>query len=268
MPQKTPETKKKVASPKKRMFTNKVVIVTGSSSGIGKEAARLFAKEGAAVVLHGQNQERLQGVERELKEMFPGVKTMTIAGPIQDEKTWNRIVNCTVDKFGRIDVLLNNAGASDDGKDPRSLDCLQFCMDVNVKSVIGMTRACAPHLKKTKGNVVITSSGVARKIQPAIPMYAISKAAVEHYARHAAFEYAADGIRVNCVAPGIIESAFHERGANPHPDAAKAAAAMVPLKRMGKPEEAAAMMVFVASDKASYITGEFFGVNGGLMIKP
>ncbi|CAD5229834.1 unnamed protein product [Bursaphelenchus xylophilus] len=250
------------------MFSKKVVIVTGSSSGIGKVAARLFAREEASVVLHGQNLERLQQAESELKQHHPSAKTVTVSGPIQDEGTWNRIVSSAIDTFGRIDVLLNNAGISDDGKDPNGLECFQYCMDVNVKSVIGVTRACLPHLKKTKGTVVNTSSALARKIHPGLPMYSVSKAALEHYSRHAAYEYAPFGIRVNCVAPGLIETKFHSRGAAAAPVEAKADAEEVPLQRMGNPEEIAEVMVFLASDKCSYVTGEVVRADGGLLIMP
>uniref|UniRef100_A0A1I7SKC7 SDR family NAD(P)-dependent oxidoreductase n=1 Tax=Bursaphelenchus xylophilus TaxID=6326 RepID=A0A1I7SKC7_BURXY len=115
------------------MFKNKVVIVTGSSSGIGRETAKIFAREGANVVLHGQDETRLKEAEKEVQAISNAGKTLSIRGPIQDEKTWEKIANETIKKFGRIDVLVNNAGSKDDGKDANGLDCFTYCMEVNVK---------------------------------------------------------------------------------------------------------------------------------------
>ncbi|CAD5225434.1 unnamed protein product [Bursaphelenchus okinawaensis] len=234
-------------------FANKVVIITGSSSGIGKEAALLFAKKGANVVIHGQNEDRLNETAKEIIKASSSDKVLLITGPIQNEKTWKTIAFETVKKFGRIDVLVNNAGSSNSDTNPKSLECLQACIDVNVKSVIGMTEACIPYLKKTKGNIINISSGLATKIGPATPMYAISKAALEHYTRHAAFEYAEFGVRVNNVAPGITETPFHTRNSKSSngriPSGLESAAKNVPLHRMGSAKESAQMIVFAASNR-------------------
>ncbi|CAD5225432.1 unnamed protein product [Bursaphelenchus okinawaensis] len=250
------------------MFANKVVIVTGSSSGIGKEAALIFAREGAKVVVHGQNEQRLKETVDEIAKITSPSKVISVKGPIQDEKTWNTIASETIKKFGQIDILVNNAGSRDDGKDPKSLDCFQYCMDINVKSVIGLTQACIPYIKKTKGNIINVSSGLAKKISPHAPMYAISKAALEHYTRHAAFEYAADDVRVNNVSPGLTNTYFQQRHIKMPDGALEAFAKTLPLKRMGTAKESAEMIVFVASDKCSYVTGETLGVHGGILIKP
>ncbi|KAI6216563.1 3-oxoacyl-[acyl-carrier-protein] reductase FabG-like [Aphelenchoides fujianensis] len=219
----------------------KVVIVTGSSSGIGQDAAVLFAQRGASIVIHGQSNERLQETENLLRNAGINEKRwLRIVGPIEDEGTQRKLIDETVAKFGRLDVLVNNAGLyrrSD--LDPESMENLDYLTDVNLKSVIALTRAALPHLEKAGGNVVNISSIYGQRGTAALSNYALTKAAVEQWTRNAAIAYGKKG------AYGV----FVER--------------TVPLGRMGRPREVSEMIGFLASERASYCTGGVYLVDGG-----
>lgn len=152
-----------VGPKKMSRFEGKAVIVTGSSSGIGKEAVILFAEEGASVTVHGQSAERIEATKQRLLQA--GVaedRIVTIQGAIQDKETQHRIVNETVGKFGRIDVLVNNAGVMKKADVPEgAIENFDFTFDVNVRSVIQLTDLCLPHLQQSKGAIVNVSSMLA-----------------------------------------------------------------------------------------------------------
>ncbi|KAI6193676.1 hypothetical protein M3Y96_01044000 [Aphelenchoides besseyi] len=250
-------------------FKGKVVIVTGSSSGIGSDCAVLFAEDGASVTIHGQSNERLKETEKLLeKANVPSDRWLRVVGPIESVDTQKKLIEKTVEKFGRIDVLVNNAGLyRKNDLDPESLENFEYLVDVNLKSVVSLTRLALPHLEKTGGNVVNVSSIYGQRGTAALSNYAITKAGVEQFTRNAAIAYGKRGVRVNAVSPGAIESRFGTRDGT---DPATANAAYryfldrtVPLNRMGKPREVSQVIWFLASDRASYVHGAVYFVDGG-----
>ncbi|KAI6238564.1 hypothetical protein M3Y99_00680100 [Aphelenchoides fujianensis] len=257
-------------------FADKVVIVTGSSSGIGQDCAVLFATEGAAVTIHGQNEERLKETLAQLKQSGVSIdkKILQVVGPIEKEKTRQKLVDETIKKFGRLDVLVNNAGLShrSDLGDPNSLENLDYVMDVNVKSLMAMTRLCIPHLQKTKGNVVNISSIGSTWCVPSLTPYQLTKAAVDHYTRNASIEYAQVGVRVNAVRPGVITTNFGARHGSPSDQSLawyeNVRKNVIPMHRFGNPREVSNVIAFLASEKASYVTGSLIVVDGGLLAGP
>ncbi|KAI6197832.1 hypothetical protein M3Y94_01271900 [Aphelenchoides besseyi] len=216
-------------------FQGKVAIVTGSSAGIGQAAVEIFANEGASVTVHGQSEERLKATAELLKKSdIPDSRVLIVRGAIEDEQTQKRLIDETIKKFGRLDVLVNNAATSyQDGLDPNSLENLDYVMNVNLRSLIALTRMAIPYLAKTKGNVVnISAIGSQRAILIRQP-YVIMKAALDHYTRNAAVQYAELGIRLNTVSGSALEVAN--------------------------------VIEFLASDKASYVTGANWVVDGGML---
>ncbi|CAD5232995.1 unnamed protein product [Bursaphelenchus xylophilus] len=252
-------------------FAGKTVIVTGSSRGIGRAIALRFATKGAEVVIHGQNVEKLKETTQVLKELGVLEKNyLVIQGAIQEQETQDKVINETIKKFGKIDVLVNNVGVSHKGGlNPESAENMDFLYQVNLRSIYTLTNSAIPHLSKTKGNIINISSVGSQKAHDYFMPYSILKAAIDHFTRGAALKYAKDGIRVNTVSPGSVESDFVSRhGGDDEMTKAiaeKWANLFVPLKRAGKPDEVASLVLFVASDEASYITGTNMMVDGGAM---
>ncbi|KAI6206755.1 hypothetical protein M3Y94_00949000 [Aphelenchoides besseyi] len=255
-------------------FQGKVAIVTGSSAGIGQAAVEIFATEGACVTVHGQSEERLKATANLLKKLnIPDSRVLIVQGAIEDEETQKRLIDETLKKFGRLDVLVNNAAISyKDDLDPNSLENLDYVSNVNLRSLIALTRMAVPHLAKTKGNVINISSIGSQRASPISQPYVIMKAALEHYTRNAAVQYAPQGIRVNTVSPGYIQTLFRSRHyLNEEKKEVvenyleRTLKNVVPMQRCGSPREAAYVIEFLASDKASYVTGANWVVDGGCL---
>ena len=195
-------------------FVGKVIIITGSSAGIGQAAAVLFAKNGASVTIHGRSEEKLQKTI-ELIEKAGGSKNkiLTVIGEITNEIVQKDLINKTIEKFGRIDVLINNAGMKkkEGLEDHRSLENFDYIFNVNVRVPVALTELVTPHLEKTKGNVINVSSGAAFMVQPVSPFYGMTKAALDHFCRNYAIILAPKGIRVNNLSPGATDTEFNPR---------------------------------------------------------
>uniref|UniRef100_A0A914Q7B5 Uncharacterized protein n=1 Tax=Panagrolaimus davidi TaxID=227884 RepID=A0A914Q7B5_9BILA len=253
-----------------RNFDGKVVIVTGSSSGIGQAAAVLFAKSGASVTIHGRSENGLQKTMDMLSEAkIPKEKIHSVRGAVTEESVLKALIDETVSKFGRIDVLINNVGTSNkEGEtNPRSIENLDHIWNVNVRSIIQLTELAIPHLEKTKGNIVNVSSIVSQKTNETFPFYNISKAALDHFARNYATILASKGIRVNNLNPGATKTAFLSRhGITEEMLEQMMKNFSIPLGRWGSSEEMAKFLVFMASDDASYMTGQCVNVDGGILI--
>lgn len=170
---------------------------------------------------------------------MPESRILSVLGPIQEESTQKKLIDETIKKFSRLDVLVNNAGISHKtGTDPNSFETFDYVMDINVRSLIALTRLAVPHLEKTKGNVVnISSIGGQRAVVEAVP-YVLTKAAVDHFTRNAAVEYADKGIRVNTVSPGATETEFSARHGFPEEMRQKRSKMyidnIIPMHRYGK----------------------------------
>lgn len=248
-------------------FDDKVVLVTGASTGIGAAVAKGFAKSGAKVAInYGSSHAEAKEVLAEIvgqsgeAELFPA--------DLRDTAAVKKMVEDVVAKFGRIDVLVCNAGGLVDrvGLEAMSDEFYDSVMDLNVRSVVSTCSAAIPHLSKSKGNVIITGS-VATKVGggAGASLYAASKAAAQNLIKTYGKEYAAEGIRFNSVSPGTIYTLFHEKHTSP--EVLKNIAASIPMKRLGTPEDCVGAYLFLASNElAGYITGQAVEVNGGQLM--
>jgi len=252
------------------MFKSKVIIVTGSSSGIGAGTAIKFAKEAAAaVVLHGRKEDSLKNVKEQVEKAGQGqTKVHIVVGDITDQKVREKLINETVQKFGRLDVLINNAGLSMPSPiSATSIDVFDKLIDVNVRAAIVVTQLAIPHLVKAKGSIVNISSVASLRAMPNFVFYCMSKVALDHFTRCLAVELGPKGVRVNCINPGSIPET--ELGARSGATAQQVreynekASANYPLGRPGTVDEVANAITFLASDKASFITGMVAPVDGG-----
>ena len=246
-------------------FTGKSVVVTGATSGIGRAAALDFASRGANVTLVGRSEQALREIPTLVSDATG--RMMSCVGDVTEDGMPERIVSTAVDAFGGIDVLVNAAGVIATGTLETTSDAVWDQMNnVNVRAPFRLMRAAAPHLKARKGSVVNVSSVNGLRAFAGVLAYNVSKAAMDHLTRCAALEMAPFGVRVNCVNPGVTITNLHRRGGMNDTQYAAfldRAKETHPLGRPGQPEDVAAMIVFLASDEASWMTGETIPVDGG-----
>jgi len=244
------------------MFAGKVAVVTGASSGIGRATALAFAREGASVVLVSRDRAALEAVAAEA--VGP---TAVVAADVMATDTPARVVQAAIERFGSIDVLVNAAGiigtASTD-QTPDELFDRMFA--INVRAPFRLMREAFPHIRARQGNVVNVSSVNGLRAFAGVAVYCSSKAALDHLTRCAALDWAPHGVRVNCVNPGVTVTNLHRRGGM---DETRYAAFLErakethPLGRPGRAEEIADAVLFVASDRAGWMTGDTIAVDGG-----
>jgi NAD(P)-dependent dehydrogenase (short-subunit alcohol dehydrogenase family) len=247
-------------------FDNKVVIITGSSSGIGAGAAIHFSKLKAKLVIIGRNAEKLSDTELKCREN--NCEVLPIIADVNNQCDRELIVNKTIEKFGKIDVLVNNAGVGEAGTIlTTTLDQFDLVMNTNVRSVFHLTQLVVPYLIKTQGNVVNISSVAGPRQFPNILAYCMSKAAIDQFTKCTALELAPMNVRVNAVNPAFIVTNFHLRlGMEPEAyekfkDRAKETHA---LGRCGTVDETAHAIAFLANnEQSSFITGSCLLVDGG-----
>ena len=242
----------------------KVALITGGDSGIGRAVAIAFAREGADVVI-GYHTEGEDAAETERLVRAEGHKCLSVRGDIGDEAFCRSLVKRTVDELGHLDVLVNNAGEQQpqDSIEEITTEQLERTFRTNIFAMFFLTRAALPHLKE--GSAIInTSSVTAYKGSPQLLDYSSTKGAIVAFTRSLALQLADRKIRVNGVAPGpiwtpLITSTFPD-------EKVETFGADVPMKRPGQPEEVAPSFVFLASDDASYMTGQFLHPNGGTVV--
>jgi NAD(P)-dependent dehydrogenase (short-subunit alcohol dehydrogenase family) len=243
----------------------KVALVTGASSGIGRATALRFAEEGAQVTLVGREREALSEVAVEISER--GGEGFAIVADVTREADAERVVRETIDDFGVLDVLVNAAGILASGTiETTSLGAWDAMMDVNLRAVFNLMRLSVPHLAERRGNVVNVSSVTGLRAFPGVLAYCVSKAGVDQLTRCAALELAPQGVRVNAVNPGVIVTQVHKRGGMD--EAAyerflEHSKTTHPLGRVGDAREVAELILFLASDRASWITGATYSIDGG-----
>jgi NAD(P)-dependent dehydrogenase (short-subunit alcohol dehydrogenase family) len=246
-------------------MTNKVAIVTGASSGIGRATAVLFARNRTDVVALGRNESELNSVRDAARDGDGSVRIHL--GDITETSQVDRLISETVDHFGRIDILVNAAGIIKSGNiENTTLDDWDKMMNINLRSVFYVTQKCVPHLEAAKGNIVNVSSVTGTRAFPNVLAYCVSKAAIDQLTRCTALELAPKGIRVNAVNPGVVVTNLHKRGGMSDEDYEKFlenARNTHPIGRPGKPEEVAELINFLASDRASWITGVTYAIDGG-----
>ena len=244
---------------------DKIAVVTGASSGIGRATALLFAENGSHVVALGRNESELNAVRDDARASSGSVKIHL--GDITELSQVDRLVSETLDTFGRIDVLVNAAGIIKSGNiENTTLDDWDKMMNVNLRSMFYLTQKCVPHLELTNGNIVNVSSVTGTRAFPNVLAYCVSKAATDQLTRCTALELAPKGIRVNAVNPGVVITNLHKRGGMADDDYEKFvenAKNTHPLGRAGDPAEVADLIYFLASDKAAWITGSTYAIDGG-----
>lgn len=244
-----------------KTLAGKVAIVTGGSRGIGLAIARLLAEDGASVVVSGRDAARLEAAVKELESL--GAPVMGVAADAAKREDVDRLVEATRERFGRIDVLVNNAGITRDQLLVRMKDDdWDQVLDTNLRGVFLMTRAVGKVMMRQKSGRIINISSTAGAMgNPGQVNYSAAKAGVIGLTKAAGRELAHWNILVNAVAPGLIET---DMAAAIPAEAREAMLQQVPLKRIGQGREVAEVVRFLAGDGASYITGQTIHVNGGL----
>ena len=242
-----------------------MALVTGATSGIGRACAVMMAREGAIVVAIGRNESELSSVRDEARNLDGTIKTHL--ADVTETSQVDRLVTDTVESLGRIDVLVNCAGIIKSGTiENTSLDEWDKMLNVNLRSVFYIIQRCMPHLEAVKGNIVNVSSVTGTRAFPGVLAYCVSKAGIDQLTRCVALEMAARSVRVNAVNPGVVETNLHKRGGMSSHDYEKFlanAANTHPIGRAGQPEEVAELICFLASDKAKWITGVTYAIDGG-----
>lgn len=240
-------------------FKRKVVVVTGASAGIGEAIAIVFAKEGADLALVGRNEERLQKVANQCNKN--GKNALIIKSDFTKEDDARTVIPKVIERFGKIDVLVNNAGTFIPGKilDGSLLKGYSEVMMVNLTVPVILTCEAAPHLAKTKGSIVNISSCAAYDEVS----YSMSKSGLDNFTRCAALELGSSGVRVNSVNPGAVRTNVISSFENSEAIVESMVARSV-LKKMAEPEEIAEMTLFLASTKARNITGENYIIDNGV----
>ena len=244
-------------------MSHPVVLITGALTGIGRATALAFAQQGASVVVSGRRDDVGEALVAELRAL--GAEAEFIRADVRHESDVQNLVDGTVARFGRLEVAVNNAGT--EGRPgpvtEQTADSYAATFDTNVLGVLlSMKHELRVMQAQGAGSNVNLSSTMGQRGAPGASLYTASKHAVEGLTKSAALEAAAFGVRVNAVAPGPIETAMLDRFTG-NGDRKAGLLAGVPLKRAGRPEEIADAIVFVASARASFITGQIINVNGG-----
>lgn len=246
-------------------MNGKVAIVTGASSGIGRATARLFAEGGYTAIAVGRNEKELSALSQSIRSKKGAIKIHL--ADVTEHSQLDRLVSETIANYGRIDVLVNSAGIIKNGTiENTTLDDWDKMMNINTRSVFVLMQKCLPYLIESKGNVVNVSSVAGTRSFPNVLAYCVSKAAIDQLTRCTALELASKGVRVNAVNPGVVVTNIHKRGGmedeayNAFLEHSKTTH---PIGRVGTAAEVADLIFYLASDKASWITGATYEIDGG-----
>lgn len=248
-----------------KQFTDKVVFITGGTSGIGRACALKFATAGASVACVGRNESALQKITKDIQSL--GGETLALQADLSIDDEANDAVSRTVKRFGGIDVLVNAAGHISSGTvENTTLEAWDDMLNVNVRAVFNLMQKALPSIIERRGNIVNVSSVTGLRAFPGVLAYCVSKAALDQLTRCAALELASKNVRVNAVNPGVVVTEIHKRGGMNE----EAYAAFLehskqthPLGRVGRPEEIATLVLFLASEEASWVTGATYSIDGG-----
>ena len=239
---------------------DKVAIITGAARGMGAAEARIFAKEGAKVVLGDIQVEDGQSVAQEINEA--GGQAIFIEMDVSKQSDWQRTIDAAISNFGKINVLVNNAGIIErDSLEETTEETWDRIMAVNAKGIFLGTKAVVPHMRKAGGGSIVNISSISGMISQGYPAYNASKGAIRVFTKSAAVECARDNIRVNSIHPGTIWTSMstYKQAFTPA-DRAKT----IPMRRVAAPEEVAYGVLFLATDESSYMTGSEMVIDGGV----
>jgi NAD(P)-dependent dehydrogenase (short-subunit alcohol dehydrogenase family) len=247
------------------MLKGKVALVTGATSGIGRATARLFAMNGASVVAVGRNETELGHLRDDARDGKGTIRAHL--ADLTELSQVDRLVSETVQHLGGIDVLVNAAGIIKNGSImDTTLDEWDKMLNINLRSMFYLMQKCVPHLEQTKGNIVNVSSVTGPRAFPNVLAYCVSKAGVDQLTRCAALELAPKGIRVNAVNPGVVVTNLHKRSGmsdEKYETFLEHSKTTHPLGRVGTPDDVAELIMFLASDKAAWITAATYEIDGG-----
>ena len=250
-----------------KRLSGKTAIITGAGSGLGAADARLFAGEGASVLLTDVREEPVKVLAKELRAA--GFDAEHAVHDVTSEEQWAAVATQAVESFGKIDILINNAGIANWGvtwSEANYAD-FQMIMRVNLDSQYLGIQAVRPHMERNGGGAIVNISSVAGFIAfaKAQPAYTASKDGSRLLTKSAALDLAGINVRVNSVHPGLIKTPMND-GIVERQDVLEGALAVIPMGRMGAPSEVARAVLFLASDEASYITGTELIIDGGLTV--
>lgn len=250
-------------------FEGKVILITGASSGIGAACAIHLAREGAHLALVGRNETKFAKVAEKIGEK---TELLIILADVSVDA--ERIVSETIEKFERIDILINNAGFARQGTlEMTTMDDYDTVMATNVRGLMHITQLALPHLIASKGNIVNVSSVCGLRQFKGFLAYCISKSALDQFTKCTAIELAEHGVRVNSVNPGVIDTDFHYNNFNQpseeeHAEFVESYAKLHPIGRVGESEDVVHAIVYLINDRtAGFVTGVCLPVDGGLTAK-
>ena len=241
----------------------RVAIITGASKGIGASIAQTLAENGAKVVVSSRKQAAVDEVASEIKAA--GGEALAVAAHVGDTQALQTLVNATLEHFGRIDIVINNAATNPVfGPLEDTVDAMDKIMQVNVKAPLELAKLALPQLKAHKGVIVNISSVEAFIATEGLGCYSVSKAALNMLTKSMAKEWGKYGIRANAICPGLIKTKFSEALWS-NESMLKYYLKQTPLGRIGEPQEVANLALFLASDASAYSTGGIFMVDGGIL---
>ncbi len=240
----------------------KVALITGGGTGIGEATAKVFAAQGAQVVITGRRKDVLEGVAKAI--VANGGKVLAVAGSVTDEAHVQSAVDQAVRTFGRIDILINNAAIGVFGKPLHETTDREWreILDTNLTGVFRVTRAVIPHMLERGGSIVNVSSVAGLVGIAGLSAYSSTKGALLALTRCLAIDYAKEKIRCNCVCPALVDTPM-AADAIADPDMNAMMMAKHPIGRFGAPDDVARMLLYLASDDASWVTGSLFTIDGG-----
>lgn len=244
-----------------KLLENKVALVTGAGSGIGKAVSVLYAQEGAKVIVNDINTEQGQAVVDQIKA--DGGEAFFIEGDVSKEGDVKRLVEKTVEKYGRLDIACNNAGIGGElnPTGEYSIEGWNKVVDINLNGVFFGCKYELEQMEKNGGGVIVNMASIhGIAAAPMSPAYTSTKHAVVGLSRNIGAEYAQKNIRCNAVGPGYIETPLLDQV---DPEMLEVIKAKHPMNRLGKPEEVAELVLFLSSDKSSFITGGYYLIDGG-----
>ncbi|MGA2623130.1 MAG: glucose 1-dehydrogenase [Bacteroidota bacterium] len=244
-------------------FQSKVFIVTGASSGIGKATALMAVERGAKVSFVARREKELKTLTSNLEP----ARVLVVAADTTKESDRSRMVEQTIARFGGIDVLVNAAGIIGNGTiENTTPEAWDYMMDVNLRSVFRLTQLALPSIIKRKGSIVNVSSVTGVRAFPNVLAYCVSKAGVDQLTHCAALELGPKGVRMNAVDPGVVLTNLHRTSGmaeDAYQKFLEHSKTTHPIGRVGNPDEVAELILFLASDRAGWITGGSFSIDGG-----